>query len=63
MGRTMQTGFLRGGTVGLLPLLACARVLSGCGDSPSDAGAFRDHGPAVGKRFGQPVVDRANDER
>ncbi len=52
MGRTMQTGFFRGGTVGLLPLLACALVLSGCGDSSSDAGAGVAAGATASARAG-----------
>jgi len=55
----MQTGSLRGGAAGLLPLLACALLLGGCGDSSSDAstaaaGASAAAGTTADMRWGSP---------
>ena len=52
MGSTMQTVFFRSGTARLLPLVAFALVLAGCGDSSSDAGASVAAGTTASSRAG-----------
>lgn len=48
----MQTGFFRGAAAGLLPLLACALMLAGCGDSSGDAGTSAAAGTTADARWG-----------